>query len=109
MPAVLGLLSRGRDVRLIYCAAMMALFSLPVMAAECGPREQVLTVLAGKFGEGRIGAGITPNGNIVESWVNLETGTWSITVRDANGLMCLVASGDNWNMLMETIPEGDPA
>lgn len=79
-------------------------------APQCGPREQVLSVLATKFSETRRSIGLAANAQVVEIFASSETGTWTITVTQPDGATCLVASGDNFETITEDLPaKGDPA
>ena len=45
----------------------------------------------------------------MEVFASPETGTWTITVTTAAGMTCLVASGQAFEELAESLPQGDPA
>jgi hypothetical protein len=45
----------------------------------------------------------------IETFANLDSGTWTITVTAPSGVTCLVASGQGFERLYETTLEGDPA
>jgi hypothetical protein len=87
------------------------LLPLPAWSApQCGPREQVLSVLATKFNETRRSIGLAANAQVIEIFANAESGTWTITVSLPDGATCLVASGSNFETLSEELPaKGDPA
>ena len=61
--------------------------------ANCADRETVVERLASNYGESRQSIGLAPNNNVVEVFASIETGTWTITVTNASGVTCLVASG----------------
>lgn len=92
---------------------------LMVLAAEqvsaqgnrnCAPRPMVLERLAEGYGETRRSIGLGANNAIVEVFASSETGTWSITVTLPTGVTCLVASGESFETLAETLPaQGDDA
>lgn len=71
---------------------------------NCGPREVVVTRLAEGYGETRQSMGLGANNAVVEVFASEETGTWTITVTTANGLTCLVASGQAFEELAEALP-----
>ena len=49
-----------------------------------------------------------PAGNaLVETWANLDTGSWTITVTQPGGPTCLVASGQAFERLAEALPDND--
>lgn len=74
--------------------------------AVCGARDQVVETLTGRFGEVAQSWGMGPGNRIVEVFASEETGTWTITVTDANGTTCLVASGRYWENLAP-VPVGE--
>lgn len=69
----------------------------------CAEYELVAERLAEKYGESVNGMGLTSNQSIIQVWSNPETGTWSITVTNAQGVACLVASGQAWEILEPTV------
>jgi cation diffusion facilitator CzcD-associated flavoprotein CzcO len=79
-------------------------------AAQCAPRDQVVKLLADRYGETRRGMGMAANNTVMEVYASADTGTWTITVSDAGGQTCLVASGDGYQPVADALPpEGDPA
>lgn len=86
-------------------------FGLLVLAADqvaaqqgnCAPRDVVLERLNDSYGETRQAIGLGANNAIVEVFA-AETGSWTITVTFPNGATCLVASGQAYETLAETLP-----
>lgn len=77
-------------------------------APNCGPREVVVAQLADRFDESRRGLGMAGTAALVEMFVS-DSGSWTITVTTPNGQTCLLASGQEWEMLNETLPaRGNP-
>ncbi len=72
--------------------------------ANCAPRERVVERLADGYGESRQAIGLGANNAVVEVFASAESGTWTITVTTANGLTCLVASGQAFETLAEALP-----
>ena len=70
---------------------------------NCGARGAVIDTLAERYGESRQSIGMAPEGRVVEVFASLETGTWTITVTLPNGMTCLVASGDAFEVLDEPL------
>jgi hypothetical protein len=70
-------------------------------AANCGKREKIVDRLAEGYGETRQSIGLGANNAVIEVFASAETGTWTITVTSANGVTCLVASGQAFEMLTE--------
>ncbi len=77
---------------------------------HCAPRDQVIDRLATKYGETRQSMGLGANNAVMEVFASIESGSWTITVTMANGITCLVASGQSFEELAEALPpEGDDA
>ncbi|WP_299353994.1 hypothetical protein [uncultured Shimia sp.] len=90
---------------------LMALAENQVAAQQnnCAPREVVLQRLTEGYGETRQAIGLGANNVVVEVFAS-ETGSWTITVTLPNGATCLVASGQAYEELAETLPaKGDDA
>ena len=83
--------------------------SLAQPSGACAMRSHVIERLAGTYGETRQSIGLGANNQVVEVFASLETGTWTITVTNPNGLTCLIASGQAYETLEEQIAKGDPA
>ncbi|WP_425040782.1 hypothetical protein [Primorskyibacter sp. S187A] len=96
---------------LLTCAAGLATLALTTSDAtaqnqNCGPRDRVLTRLADGYGESRQSMGLGANNHVIEVFASEETGSWTITVTSPAGLTCLVASGQAYETLAESLPVG---
>jgi hypothetical protein len=79
-------------------------------APNCAGRATVLNELAAKYSETRRAVGIVGNSTVMEMFASAGTGTWTLTVTTPDGTTCLVASGDGFEAIDETLPAtGDPA
>jgi hypothetical protein len=76
---------------------------------NCAMRQHVLDRLASAYGETRQSIGLGSNNQVVEVFASTETGTWTITVTNPNGLTCLVASGQAFEDVAKEAAPGDPA
>lgn len=77
---------------------------------HCAPRDKVIDQLATKYGETRQSMGLGANNAVMEVFASVESGSWTITVTMANGITCLVASGQAFEELADVLPpKGDPA
>ena len=89
--------------------ALAALLVFPVLADAqtartlCAERDQIVGTLTGYFGETARSWGMGPAGRIVEIFASEETGTWTITVTAPDGTTCLVASGNSWQDLTQSL------
>ena len=71
---------------------------------NCAPRETVVARLAEKYGESRQSIGLGPGNQVVETFASRESGSWTITVTDVQGVTCLVASGQAFETMAEALP-----
>ncbi len=76
-------------------------------AQACGPREKVAAKLAKTYGESRRAVGLGSNNTVMEVFASDATGSWTITATSAEGVMCLIASGEAFGVLPPA-PVGDP-
>ncbi len=91
-------------------AVSLHLVSAPMAAAQsqnCAPRDLVVKRLAEKYGESRQSIGMGQQGMVMETFASAETGSWTITVTTPNGMTCLVASGQSYEVLAEALPVQD--
>lgn len=73
-------------------------------ASNCAPRDVVVDRLAARYGESRQSIGLGANNAMVEVFASPETGTWTIIVTTAQGLTCMIASGQAFETLAEAPP-----
>ncbi|MEQ6250110.1 hypothetical protein ABMC89_14545 [Sulfitobacter sp. HNIBRBA3233] len=77
---------------------------------NCGPRDLVVERLASGYGETRQSIGLGSGNRMVEVFASDATGSWTILVTLPTGLSCLVASGQSFETVTESLPAaGDPA
>jgi len=78
--------------------------------SACAPRDDVVTRLHDRFGEGLAAGGLQTAQQVIEVWAAPETGTWTLLMTRANGTTCILASGTNWHQqdpeiqLMKGVP-----
>jgi hypothetical protein len=91
-------------------AAVLAAAEIAHSAPQCDSREAVTALLAERYGETRRAVGIAGQSAVMELFASDDTGTWSITMTLPDGIMCLMASGLNYETVSEELPaSGDPA
>jgi len=97
--------SERSDMKLPLALAVAWLAGTAAVAQNqnCAQREVVLSRLNETYGESRQSIGIAGQGQVVEVFASLETGTWTITVTLPNGMTCLVASGQAFEHLNEPL------
>lgn len=95
--------------KLTFGLGLLALGATQVSAqtGNCAPREMVIEQLADTYGESRQSIGLGGQGQVVETFASIETGTWTITVTLPSGMTCLVASGQAYETLAEALPNTD--
>lgn len=83
---------------------IMVLAAQQVQARTCAPREDVVKRLAEAYGETRRGIGIARQGAVMEVYASDQTGSWTIMVTLPDGMTCLIATGQAYEQLAETLP-----
>ncbi|MCB5176050.1 hypothetical protein [Microvirga lenta] len=79
--------------------ALVAFASSPVSAqTSCGPRDQLVKVLSEQYKESPVSIGLAQPGRVVEVFAS-SSGTWSMVMTMPNGTACMIAAGENWEML----------
>ncbi len=95
--------------KIIACAVGLALIgSSAVAQTQCNERAEVLKLLAQKYKEAPIAAGVTSTGGLVEVLTNGKGETWTIIVTSPEGTSCLVAAGEGWQAREQTAIILDP-
>jgi len=72
---------------------------------QCNERDNVLELLAKKYKETPIAAGVTNTGGLVEVLTDTKSGTWTIIVTTPQGMSCLVAAGEGWRNMVQVSME----
>ena len=62
--------------------------------AACAKRDVVVTRLDEKYGEHRNNMMLDAQGNLVELFSNLETGSWTLMVTIPGGPTCILSTGE---------------
>jgi len=86
--------------------AIIALGSTPASAqSSCGPREQLVKMLADQYKEDPVGMGLAQPGQVIEVFAS-SNGSWTMVMTMPDGKACLIAAGDNWEMVTKI--KGNP-
>ena len=83
---------------------IMVLAAQQVHARNCAPRDEVIKRLIETYGETRQGIGLARQGAVMEVYASNQSGSWTITVTLPDGMTCLVASGQAYEAMVETLP-----
>ena len=79
--------------------AIIAFGSTPAAAqSSCGPREQLVKLLADQYKEDPVGIGLAQPGQVLEVFAS-PNGSWTMVLTMPDGKACLIAAGDNWEMV----------
>ncbi|MCD6070324.1 MAG: hypothetical protein K0S42_840 [Microvirga sp.] len=87
-------------------AVLTAIGTSPASAqSACGPGEQLVKLLADQYKEDPVGMGLSQPGQILEVFAS-SNGSWTMVMTMPDGRACLIAAGDNWEMV--TRVKGSP-
>jgi hypothetical protein len=79
--------------------AIIACAITPASAqSSCGPHEQLVKVLADQYKEDPVGIGLAQPGQVLEVFAS-SNGSWTMVMTMPDGKACLIAAGDNWEMV----------
>ncbi len=91
--------SVGMARLLIFTAvAMVFIFLAAIARAQpaCASYETIARALFQDYQEVRIGGGLRLDKRVVDLWVSPERRTWTLTLSREDGVICIVAIGENW-------------
>jgi len=94
---------------LIFGTAAMAPPAMAQMAQSvtCMPRTSLVQTLADRHGERLTGGGLRSTTQVVEIWSSDKTGSFTVFVSRADGISCVIATGQNWqNSVPRVVPDG---
>jgi hypothetical protein len=94
-------------VAAVLALSVVSLDAVPVGAAECMPREMLVSQLNEKFSETRVAFGLAgdqSNQRLVEIYA-ADAGTWTVIISDPRGIACIVIAGHSFT---RPPPPGDP-
>ena len=85
---------------------LMSIYATPAEAqANCVPRRVMVEQLWDQYGETRRSIGLSGHSALVETFANDQSGSWTIVVTTPDGLTCLVASGQAFELLNDELPQ----
>jgi hypothetical protein len=85
-------------------ALILIFLAAPAWAQEqCAPRDRLVGELKGRFGETRVSEALAQH-DIIETWANPKTGSWTILRTSPDGRTCMIASGTHYRH----VPQGEP-
>lgn len=80
--------------------AMMVAATPSLAQTVCGKRADIVERLSTGYEEQQSSAGIAANGNLVEVFAS-KKGNWTIIFTKPGGVTCLMAVGENWQVIKE--------
>ncbi len=80
--------------------AMMVVATPSLAQTVCGKRADIVERLSTGYEEQQSSAGIAANGNLVEVFAS-KKGNWTIIFTKPGGVTCLMAVGENWQVIKE--------
>ncbi len=86
---------------LTLCAGFALVASTAMAQQQCNERDNVLDLLAKKYKETPVAAGVSNAGGLVEVLTDTKSGTWTIIVTTPQGMSCLVAAGEGWRNMVQ--------
>lgn len=97
-------------MKYLLTAAMFLAGSAAVAQTNCAPREMMVRGLSENYGESPVTHGLTGGGAyLFEMFANPDSGSWTITRTGPDGILCLVASGQNFDFVDFVEPvKGEP-
>jgi len=78
----------------LFATVAQAQVKMPLIM-HCGPYDPLAALLTGTHGEAMLHHGTTDSGHEIQQWLNRETGSWSVVLKD-KGIGCLVATGNKF-------------
>lgn len=94
-------------IALTCAATLLASTANAQTSSTCADHTLIVERLASTYGESRQSIGMSSNNLVLEVFASPETGTWTITVTQAGGPTCLMASGVGYQTLNEALPDTD--
>jgi hypothetical protein len=91
--------------KLVLSTGFALVASTAMAQPQCNERDNVLELLAKKYKETPIAAGVTNTGGLVEVLTDHNSGTWTIIVTTPQGMSCLVAAGEGWRNMVQVSME----
>lgn len=91
----------------IALASPVAAQNIQTLKVPCNTRQSVIAQLATKYTEEIRVQAMDERGLMLEVFSNSETGTWTATMSNAHGLMCILGAGIGAEFVRETLDTPD--
>lgn len=96
---------------LVATALFAATAALPASAQQspCTKRPEVVGHLAKQYSEAPVAIGLSSNGGVVEVLSSKKNQSWTMIITMPDGNTCLMAAGENWEMIKAVVKLGPGA
>ncbi len=81
---------------LVLSACLTGVAGTAMAQQACGNRDKIVGQLQTKYKETHRASGLETDTKMVEIWTSEESGTWTISITQANGVTCVAAAGKSW-------------
>jgi hypothetical protein len=75
------------------------------IAPACHSHADLAAMLNQKYSEAPSAVGVQANGHLVEVFASSDGASWTIVVTRPDGWSCIVAVGENWEMLPNLVTQ----
>lgn len=91
---------------LAFGAMLLTAHMANAQSRNCAQHAAVVDRLAVRYNESRQVLALNGSNGVLEVFASDETGTWTITLTQPGGLTCIVAAGENYQYVAESLPVG---
>lgn len=94
----------------------LAVIAIPVLkealadtneSLACGKRADMLAQLSTRYAEEPVAMGMATNGTLVEILASGGGGSFTILYTTAEGLTCMMAAGNDWEMINKVLADAN--
>lgn len=87
-------------------AALAPPQSAHAQGISCLSRDALIERLEGRYSEHLTGGGLQNEQQLLEVWASGETGTFTVFITRPDGVSCIVATGQHWNVATQPRADG---
>lgn len=102
-----------RHLATLVVVTVMSLLGAPARAQSvqpalpCHDHDEIARQLRDRYDETPVSLGLQGNGNLLQVYSSIRTGTWTVVSTMPSGIACILAAGDGWQQ--RTVGTADPA
>lgn len=100
------MIKRPIPAALVLGIATMSTAAEAQQRGPCLPRDVLIATLEDRFSETLVGGGLRNAQQLVEVWSSPETGSFTVFITHPNGVSCVMATGQNWQIAVAAPAEG---